>query len=1174
MPFQKPLLKNRAILDFFKEHIVVFDGAMGTQIQSFQLSSRDFGGHDYEGCNEYLNITAPHLIQIIHENYLKAGAHVIETNSFGSTPLVLSEYGLENSAFDISKKSAEIARLAVQKIGGTRFVAGSMGPTTKSISVTGGIDFDTLKNHYLTQALGLLDGGVDFLLIETAQDTMNVKAAFLGISQAFFKYGYSVPLMLSATIETMGSMLAGQNVEALATAVEHMDLLSIGLNCATGPDFMTDHVRTLNRLSPCLISCMPNAGLPDEEGHYHESPIHLADKLAQFAESGLVHIVGGCCGTTPAHIREIAKCVKDIKPRKNKTSIVAAVSGIDYLPFTDYRPCIVGERTNVIGSKKFKELIVAEAFEEAAEIARKQMKNGAHILDVCLANPDRDELKDMDLFLRALTKQVFAPLMIDSTDAAVIETALKHCQGKAIINSINLEEGEERFKQIVPLIKQYGAAVVVGCIDEDKHQGMAVTKERKLAIAQRSYHLLTEQYGVAAHNIIFDPLVFPAGSGDANYHGSAKETIAGVKLIKQEFPHCFTILGISNVSFGLPNQGREILNNVFLHMALEAGLDFALVNSEKLVRITHIKPQEIELCKNLIHYQGLDPIGQFAQYFKSKKTENKNTTLDFLNVNERLSKRIVDGSKDGLTSDLNEALKDKKPLDIINGPLMQGMSEVGKLFNDNQLIVAEVLQSAEVMKAAVAYLEPYMEKTDTKHRGKMILATVKGDVHDIGKNLVDIILSNNGYQIINLGIKVPAADIVEAIRVHQPDMIGLSGLLVKSAHEMVNTAKDLSQNNIETPLLVGGAALSARFTYSKIGPQYQGPVIYAKDAMMGLEIANQLMNKDKKPQLLAQLEQEKSKTAQMLKEKEQIAPIPNSSEERIHIVYNEQDKVKAPDYKLHVEPDFALDQVFRYINPTMLYGKHLGLKGKLEHLLAQGDEKATALFKIMQSLMDEVSHHKSIIAKAVYRFYPAYQIDDSIVLCQSDEKTPLATFNFPRQQSHQGLCLSDFVMPKNKQGLAQDNVCLFVTSCGQGIRTQALMYKNQGEYLKSHALQALAIESAEAFAELLHEKIRDMWGFKDPDTLSMQERFSKRYRGVRVSFGYPACPRLEDQEILFRLLEPQKHIGVELTDGFMMDPEASVSAMVFHHPQGRYFNLRDDDMKEFTRLLSKPSQAR
>src|SRR6266511_518600 len=843
----------------FESRILIMDGAMGTMIQARALEAADFGGPSLEGCNEHLNLTRPDVIRAIHEAYLDAGADLISPNSFGCAPYVLAEYGLAERCHDITLAGARLAREAADSRSTPerpRFVLGAMGPGTRTITVTGGVTFDQVLDAYHRQARALIEGSVDALVLETCQDTLNVKAAAIGVRRAMAEAGRTLPLMVSGTIEPMGTMLAGQGVDALYTSLEHLGLFSIGLNCATGPEFMTDHLRSLSEMATCFVTTYPNAGLPDERGHYEETPESRALKMRRFVEEGWVNAIGGCCGTTPAHIAALALIAKGHAPRRPATSRAAAVSGIEaFYPADDNRPLLVGERTNVIGSRKFKGLIVADKFEEAAEVGRAQVKGGAQVVDVCLANPDRDELRDMDRFMAHVTRMVKVPLMIDSTDAAVIESALKACQGKAIVNSINLEDGEERFEKVVPLLKTYGGAVVVGCIDEDKQQGMAVTRARKLAIAERSHALLTEKYGLPARDLILDALVFPVGTGDANYIGSAVETIQGIRAIKARFPECKTILGISNVSFGLPPAGREVLNAVFLYQCTKAGLDYAIVNTERLERYPSIPEDERRLAEDLIYWRGSDPVAAFAAHFrgKTKKARVEGTRLS---LDERLARYIVEGSKDGLIEDLDWKLAEAGALDIVNGPLMKGMEEVGRLFSDNQLIVAEVLQSAEAMKAAVGHLEGFMEKDESASRGTIVLATVKGDVHDIGKNLVEIILKNNGYRIVNLGIKVPPEDLIAAYHSHKPDAFGLSGLLVKSAQQMVVTAQDLREAGIEIPLLVGGAALTRKFTATRIAPEYSGVTIYAKDAMDGLDLANRLFGGTTREGLLERIRAE------------------------------------------------------------------------------------------------------------------------------------------------------------------------------------------------------------------------------------------------------------------------------------------------------------------------------
>jgi 5-methyltetrahydrofolate--homocysteine methyltransferase len=1148
---------TQSIISALSQRILVLDGAMGTQLQACHLTADDFGGADFEGCNEYLTITRPDVIEGVHRAYLEAGADIIESNSFGSTDIVLAEYGLQDQVFELNRKAALLARRACDAFSTPekpRWVAGSMGPTTRTISVTGGVTFAQLVAAFRGQTLGLLAGGVDLLLLETAQDTLNLKAAAEGVRLAFEEYGHGVPIMVSGTIEPTGTMLAGQGVEALYTSLAHLEdslgLISIGLNCATGPEFMTDHLRTLSDLASCHTSVYPNAGLPDENGNYAESPDSLAAKLSRFVDAGWLNIVGGCCGTSPAHIAAIARMVAGKEPRRPTTTRRRVVSGIEVLVIEDdARPVLVGERTNVIGSRKFKNMIVAERFEEGAEIARDQVKNGAQVIDICVANPDRDEVLDMTRILEFLPRKVRAPIMIDSTDPQVMELALQRLQGKCLFNSINLEDGEGRFALVADLLHRYGGAVVVGCIDEDPQHGMAVTRERKLAVAKRSYDLLVNTYGVRPEDLIFDPLVFPVGSGDAAYIGSAVETIEGVRLITEEFPQCSTILGISNVSFGLPLAGREVLNAVFIHHSVKAGLTYAIVNTENLQRYASIHPEELRLAEDLIFWRGEDPVAAFAAAFRDKKPASHAPAAE-LPLDERLPLYIIEGVKNGLTADLDALLaRGDKPLDIINGPLMAGMAEVGRLFNDNQLIVAEVLQSAEAMKAAVAHLQPYLEKGESSSKGKMLLATVKGDVHDIGKNLVEIILSNNGFQVVNLGIKVGPEALIEAARREQPDFIGLSGLLVKSALQMVTTAADLESAGINVPLMVGGAALSRNFADSRIAAAYGAPVLYAKDAMAGLELANRLFDPALRGALLEETAR-RQELAVTLHRTDRSDPSNQSNEKS----FMPDAPILPPlDFEKHILRDIPLKQVLPFLNRQMLYTKHLGLIGSVEKLLAAGDEKALKLHNTVEEMLARVAREGLIRPQALYRFYSANSDGNELILFDhADSGNETMRIGFPRQAAGEKLCVADFARPLT--GGARDSMALFVVTCGQGVRQKAEEMKEAGDYLNSHLLQALALELAEATAEFLHKRIRTSWGIVDDPALSMKQVYNAEYQGIRVSFGYPACPELADQQKLFRLLEPEA-IGVQLTEGDMMDPEASVSALAFHHPQGRYFDV-------------------
>jgi len=1183
-----PQDRSRDLRDALEHRILVLDGAMGTMLQQRHLTAADFGGAELEGCNENLVCTRPDVVLDVHRAYYAAGADLVETNSFGSTPLVLAEYGLEAQAYEISRLSAQLARQAAEEFsrpGRTRFVAGSVGPTTKAITVTGGVSFPQLIETFYVQVKGLIDGGADVLLVETAQDTRNIKAALLAIDRLGRELERDIPVMVSGTIEPMGTMLAGQNAEALWVSLAHAPLLSIGLNCATGPEFMTDHIRTLHRLSHRYVSCYPNAGLPNEDGLYLETPTTLAAQLERFVEHGWLNIVGGCCGTTPDHIRALAEMVEGKAPRRRPgVTHRAFYAGVEAIEADDSnRPLIVGERTNVVGSRLFKDLVAAEQWEEASEIARRQVKNGAHIVDVCLQSTEREELRDVPVFYDKLIRKIKVPVMIDTTDAAAMELALTYCQGKSLLNSINLEDGEEKFERVCPLARRYGAALVVGCIDEDPQQAQAFTRERKLAVAQRSARLLTAKYGIPAADLIFDPLVFPCATGDENYIGGAVETIEGLRLIKVEIPDVKTVLGISNISFGLPPRAREIINSVFLYHCTKAGLDLAIVNAEKLERFASIPEAERRMSEALLF--NTPPVGvpdghrdaallagapadwrqqsreqkiavnQFhiaaiTEHFRGVSGRKLRATSD-LPLDTRLANYIIEGTKDGLIPDLElKRAEGTAPLDIINGPLMAGMAEVGRLFNNNELIVAEVLQSAEAMKAAVSHLEQFMEKADTAAKGKVLLATVKGDVHDIGKNLVEIILSNNGYHVVNLGIKVPPEVLIRAAHEHQPDAIGLSGLLVKSAQQMVITAGDLRDAGVHVPVLVGGAALSERYTRTRIAPAYASLVCYAKDAMSGLGLMNQVMDAAARPALTERHAPLPLEPAQAAPSDENAAPLSTARSGKVRL------DIPLPpqrDLERHVRDLPHLGDLWGYINPQVLFRHHLGYKGNFEKALAEREPQALELWEMVEGLKREAATF--LTPRAVWQFYEAEPDGNTVHLFAPGGSRPLQSFAFERQQRRDGLCLADYVLPP-REG-RRDHVALFVVTAGDGVRERAEAAKQAGRYVESHGLQVLALETAEAAAEWMHRRIREDWGFPDPDALTRKELWTARYRGKRYSFGYPACPNLNDQAKLWSLLEPES-IGVVLTEGMMMEPEASTSALVFHHPDCAYYSVSDE----------------
>lgn len=1147
-----------------KNKIVMLDGAMGTMLQAENLTSDDFGGEKYEGCNDYLVLTKPDVIKKIHKKYLQAGSDIIETNTFGALDIVLHDYGLEDKAFEMNKKAAEIVNEAIKEYREENldqnrklYVAGAIGPSNKSISVTGGVTFDELIHSYYTATSGLLAGGVDLILFETIQDTRNLKAAYLGLQKAMSE-NYHVPLMLSFTIESTGTTLAGQTADAFYYAVNHMNPLSIGLNCATGPEFMTQFLKKLNEVSNTYISVYPNAGLPNEEGKYEETPVTLAEKIEPFFKNGYLNIVGGCCGTTPEFIKKIKEKAEKYEPREvDKNKNKNELSGLVSLEVPKDRPIYVGERTNVIGSRIFKNLIASEQFDEATEIARLQIKGDADVIDICLANPDRDELSDMKNFLEQVAKFAKIPIMLDSTDIKVIEEGLKYLQGKGIINSINLEDGEEKFDKMAKIIKKYGAAVVVGLIDEE---GMAVSLEKKLAVARRSYKLLTEKYGIDERDIIFDTLVFPVATGDQKYIGSATATIEAIREIKKEMPKVKTILGVSNISFGLPLAGREVLNSYYMEKAYEAGLDFGIVNTEKLILLKDISDKEKELSENLLFNTNDDTVAEFVAFYREKKGVQKTVDVSSLTTEERVAKLVVEGSKKDLHQLLDILLEKYKPLDIINGPLMDGMDEVGRLFNNNDLIVAEVLQSAEVMKASVSYLEQFMEKSDASQKGTVIMATVKGDVHDIGKNLVGIIIGNNGYNVIDLGINTSAEKIREAIIEHKADFVGMSGLLVKSAMEMVNTVGVLKEAGIDIPIFVGGAALTEKFTVNKIEPSYENNiVIYSKDAMTALADLNKMIDAEKFEEFKAYLQ--KRRDLLLVKSEEELAKLDvRQSVSSIKDQDGDFDfsKVELPKYNFEkiYKPEtlnrqiiinISAKEVFKYLNLQMLIGKHLGLKSVVNNLLEQGDERVT---KIYNEIIDIINHGDEYFdIKAVYKYFPTRKNGEKIEVLSDDLQTVIEIFEFPRQKFGKYYSLNDYISP---EGI--DYMGLFVVSAGEKSRLASNELMEKGEFYRGHLVNSVGLEIAEATAEYIHRIMREDVGIFDPTDITQDEIFKSKYQGTRYSFGYPACPDLSDQEKLFKLLKPETY-GIKLTEGYMMYPEASVSAIVFSQPFTKYFNI-------------------
>jgi 5-methyltetrahydrofolate--homocysteine methyltransferase len=821
------------------EKILVFDGAMGTQLQKLKSQDSTLKEDKYLECGEYLNLVRPNFLQQVHEKYLDAGVDIIETNTLNATSVALSDYGLENKTKEINFAAVKSAKTAIKKYSHIkpRFVAGSMGPTAKSIFISQNATYGEMKKTYYEQATYLIEAGADILLFETMQDILNLKAGLEAAFSAKENLKSDIEIMSSASFGLDGKMLSGQNIESYFISLAHFDLLGIGLNCSAGPTQMEPNVKKLSEISTLKVSAMPNAGLPDESGKYLESPKEFAKKTAEFAKKGYVNFIGGCCGTSPEHIRELIKLIEKAPVRKPQTAKEWAVCGTEAVYFKDIAtpPMLVGERTNAVGSKLFREKISNGKLDEAVEVGKRQAKNGAHIIDVCLANPERDEKEDAKNFLTKLVRAVRLPIMIDSANIEVAKETLKLCPGKSILNSINMENGEKSLLLGAKLNKTYGTVLIVGCIDDDKTEGMAVTRQRKLEIAKRAYNILTNA-GVPPEDIIFDALVFPASSIEGKYKGSATETMEAVRLIKKELPKCKVLLGASNVSYGMPPAGREVLNSVFIHHCALAGMDLAIVNVEKLKCFADIAADEVKLAEDMLFKPSEETINEFAKKYRDVKVK-KIQSLKTLTPEETVYNCVLEGSKNSLSSALETLLKENNPMEIINGPLSKAMEEVGVRFSKGDLIITEVLQSAQAMKFATDILEPYLAKEKQSKKGKILLATVEGDVHDIGKNLVHIIFKSNGFDVIDLGVKVPTTTIVENALKENPDFIGLSALLTRSAETMIGVAKSLSENRIATPLLLGGAVLSDKFISAKVTPIYKGKTLYAKDAMDGLRKA-------------------------------------------------------------------------------------------------------------------------------------------------------------------------------------------------------------------------------------------------------------------------------------------------------------------------------------------------
>ncbi|MFM6190688.1 methionine synthase [Planktothrix sp.] len=1158
--------------------VIVFDGGMGTNLQTQNLTADDFGGKDYEGCNEYLVYTKPEAVANVHRGFLEAGADVIETDTFGGTSIVLGEYDLADKAYDLNKTAAELAKRLTQEYSTPekpRFVAGSMGPGTK-LPTLGHIDFDTLHHAFAEQAEGLFDGGVDLFIVETCQDVLQIKAALNGIEDVFAKKGERRPIMVSVTMESFGTMLVGSEMSAALTILEPYKIDILGLNCATGPDLMKEHIRYLAEHSPFVVSCIPNAGLPENIGgkaHYKLTPMELRMALMHFVEDLGVQVIGGCCGTRYEHIQALAEISKTLKPKERIPQFIPAAASIYSTQTYEQENSflIIGERLNASGSKKCRDLLNAEDWDGLVSLAKSQIKEGAQILDVNVDYVGRDGVRDMRELVSRVVTNVNLPLMLDSTEWQKMEAGLKVAGGKCLLNSTNYEDGEERFYKVLEIAKKYGAAVVVGTIDED---GMARTAEKKFEIAKRAYNDAIN-YGIPAHEIFFDPLALPISTGIEEDRNNGKATIDSIRQIRQELPGCHIVLGVSNISFGLNAAARQVLNSVFLHEAMQVGLDSAIVSANKILPLAKIDPEHQEVCRKLIYDQRefngdvcvYDPLGKLTTLFEGKTTKRDRSGDANLPVEERLKRHIIDGERIGLDDALAEALKQYPPLDIINNLLLDGMKVVGELFGSGQMQLPFVLQSAQTMKAAVAYLEPYMEKSETgdNSKGTFIIATVKGDVHDIGKNLVDIILSNNGYRVINLGIKQPVENIINAYQEHNADCIAMSGLLVKSTAFMKENLEAFNEAGITVPVILGGAALTPKFVYDDCQNTYKGQVIYGKDAFSDLNFMDKLMPAkaagqwDDSQGFLGEYAEAKKTRVKV------ETVISESSEETEEIVIDTQ-RSEAVDVNIDrpippfwgtkiLQPQHIdLEEVFWYLDLQALIVGQWQFRKPREQSREEYDAfLAEKVYPVLSEWKAKILAENLLHPTVIYGYFPCQAEDNSLFIYDPENhQKQVARFDFPRQKSGRRLCIADFFAPKETGQI--DVFPMQAVTVGEIATEYAQKLFAANDYTNYLYFHGMAVQTAEALAEWTHAKIRRELGFGNEEPDNVRDILAQRHRGSRYSFGYPACPNIQDQYKQVELLQTDR-INMYMDESEQLYPEQSTTAFITYHPVSKYFNL-------------------
>ena len=1158
------------------------------QLRTFDIK-RDW--MNQENMSEVLNFTRPEVIQEIHEAFLAVGCDAVETNTFGGNKIVMAEADMADRVFENNKLAAEIARRACDKFetpDRPRYVVGAIGGGTKLISI-GMTTWDVMLDSYAEQIRGLMAGGVDVLLFETQQDILCIKCIINAANLVFAEVNRRVPIMVQASFDQGGtSMLTGSDPSALVAAIEpYREVDVLGVNCALGPNELSETVRQICEEWPRLVSALPNAGLPvmiDGKQSYPMTPPDFTRGVMRFIEEFGVNIVGGCCGTMPEHLKMLCDAIgpnRAPRPRhvKYRPQVSSLYSAVDVRQDNSY--FIVAERTNTNGSRQFKRLLQEEDFDGLVSMARDEVRDGSHCLDVCVDFVGRDGVRDMHEVIRRYASQIKpgVPFMLDSTNPAVMEAGLKLAGGRSILNSMNLEEGEEKLAHICRMARKFGAAVVAGCIDEDKENAMARTRERKLSIAQRIRDLAVTKYGLRDEDLMFDPLVLPVSTGLEPDRANAKETIEGTRLISQHLPNCHTVVGLSNVSFGLKPAARVVLNSAFLHELREAGLTGAIVHASKILPKNRIPEEQWTAALDLLYdrrREGFDPLTAFVSLFPegTEVTAGPRAQEENLPIEEKLKKHIIDGEKRKLIEHLDEAREKYSPLEIINAHLLDGMKVVGELFGSGQMQLPFVLQSAETMKSAVAHLEKFMEKVEGQSKGKIILATVKGDVHDIGKNLVDIILTNNGYTVYNLGIKQPVADILKAWQEKQADAIGMSGLLVKSVAVMKENLEELNARGVDAPVLLGGAALTRDYAEDDLASLYKGPLLYCKDAFDGLHMMDAISAGAIGGVVSEQRARATRRKQQREKSREQFGDIiDGSTAVKAPEIARDNPVPIPPFWGRRVVTDIPLHHLFPFINPDALFSMQWGFKRKglpeaeYERLLA---EKARPVFESLQS---RAQAERLLQPKVVYGYFPVQADGDELIIyhveeflgCTCHPKGPgrcepsgtpreRMRFSFPRQKGRRRLCLSDFF---RTVGSGQYDVLgVQLVTVGDRATQVAEEERAAGEYQKYLYLHGFGVESAEALAELWHKRMRQELGFGSEDKPTMNEVFHQGYRGSRYSLGYPACPDLEDRRKIIELLNPAE-IGVALTENFMLVPEQSTDALVVHHPQAKYFDVKD-----------------